>query len=202
MEREVDMTDIVYEAASVAYETVRKWGEVIKDPQGKVAWNLLPESEKDGYAKAVGYRIENPETTEVDMHNKWSADKFEAGWTYGEKLDFVKKTHPNLVPFEDLPVDQQMKDKLFLNVIDAILVARIEEIACGITRYTHHGKVVYVQPELKGKHRDHCLCFQGCSRFIPENREENCPIANKVYKTAKKYGIVSPVWECPDYITE
>ena len=28
-----------------------------------------------------------------------------------------------------------------------------------IERYDHHGKSVAVRTELKGKHREHCLCF-------------------------------------------
>ena len=32
-------------------------------------------------------------------------------------------------------------------------------------RYVHHGTKVAVQTELKGKHRDHCLCYL-CGSFI------------------------------------
>lgn len=29
--------------------------------------------------------------------------KIEQGWTYGDKKDFENKTHPDLVPFYELP---------------------------------------------------------------------------------------------------
>lgn len=64
--------------------------------------------------------------------------------------------------------------------------------------YEHHGTVVSVNPELKGKHRDHCLCFQGCARFKP-GTSENCEIAQAVYKNCVDFGIVTPVWECPQF---
>ena len=73
------------------------------------------------------------------------------------------------------------------------------EVAMAYVKYNHHGKDVWVHTELRGKHRDHCLCFQ-CSKFKPDNRAENCPIANKVYANCVQYNIVSPVWECPDFV--
>jgi hypothetical protein len=67
-----------------------------------------------------------------------------------------------------------------------------------IVKYEHHGSEVSVREDLKGKHREHCLCFS-CSKFTPENREENCPIANQVFDTCVKYDLVTPVWECPEF---
>lgn len=67
-------------------------------------------------------------------------------------------------------------------------------------RYVHHGKEVAVQPHLKGKHREHCLCY-GCDKFKPDatNGADQCPIAHAVYLNCVRFGIVSPVWECPDF---
>lgn len=64
------------------------------------------------------------------------------------------------------------------------------------TTYIHHGKSVVVRKDLKGQHRQHCMCYD-CALFTPEDREENCEIANAVYENAVKFGIVTPVWECP-----
>lgn len=65
--------------------------------------------------------------------------------------------------------------------------------------YSHHGKEVNVKKNLKGKHREYCLCYV-CNKFNPEDREKNCPIANEVYDNCVKFNIVTPVWECPDFI--
>jgi hypothetical protein len=69
----------------------------------------------------------------------------------------------------------------------------------NIIKYKHHGTEVSVQEHLKGKHREHCLCFQNCVHFKPENREENCEIANANFKTCVDFNVVLPVWECPKY---
>ena len=54
------------------------------------------------------------------MHNNWSAEKVADGWVYGEVKDVEKKTHPCLVPFDQLPLFQQKKDKLFSAIVDAL----------------------------------------------------------------------------------
>jgi hypothetical protein len=65
-------------------------------------------------------------------------------------------------------------------------------------RYEHHGKMVTVREDLKGKHREHCLCWT-CPLFKPENRENSCPRANLLYALDVALGMTTPVWECPDY---
>lgn len=62
--------------------------------------------------------------------------------------------------------------------------------------YIHHGEAVWVNKELKGKHREHCLCYS-CERFTPEDREKNCKIANLLYAVSVAMALVTPVWECP-----
>lgn len=64
--------------------------------------------------------------------------------------------------------------------------------------YIHHDRLVTVISALKGKHRDICLCYS-CDHFHPEDRGNNCPIANRVFATCVDFGIVTPVTECPRY---
>jgi len=65
-------------------------------------------------------------------------------------------------------------------------------------KYNHHGDEVYVNVELKGKHRDYCLCHD-CEYLNTVERSENCPIANAIYENCVKYSVVTPVFECPDF---
>lgn len=64
-------------------------------------------------------------------------------------------------------------------------------------RYEHHGNEVWVDSALKGLHRAYCLCFQ-CAKFKP-NTDENCPIAQSTYENCVEHGLVTPVWECPEF---
>ncbi len=65
----------------------------------------------------------------------------------------------------------------------------------SVIRYKHHGKKVWVREDLKGKHREHCLCFK-CKRFDEHNPSESCALANMIYAMCVKYNLVLPVWEC------
>lgn len=62
-------------------------------------------------------------------------------------------------------------------------------------QYVHHGVPSWVRQDLKGKHREHCLCWS-CRFFNPEDRESNCEIANALYRIDKVLEITTPVWEC------
>jgi hypothetical protein len=68
-----------------------------------------------------------------------------------------------------------------------------------IIGYLHHGEYVYVDEDLKGKHREHCLCWR-CYKFTPENRDTNCKIASLNFANCELNNLVSPVWECPVFI--
>ncbi|MDE6557677.1 MAG: Ryanodine receptor Ryr [Clostridia bacterium] len=46
-----------------------------------------------------------------NVHEVWSAGKLAEGWTYGERLDTEKKTHPSLVAYEELSESQKDYDR-------------------------------------------------------------------------------------------
>lgn len=66
-----------------------------------------------------------------------------------------------------------------------------------IEQYEHHGATVSVATELKGKHREHCLCF-GCAKFNP-GTTDNCPKAQRLFQLCVEEHMVTPVYECPDF---
>jgi hypothetical protein len=63
--------------------------------------------------------------------------------------------------------------------------------------YDHHGRVA-VKTKYKGMHRDVCLCSD-CAKFTPEDRENNCPLANELYAFCVKYGGTAIRQECADF---
>ena len=66
-------------------------------------------------------------------------------------------------------------------------------------KYVHFEDEVWVRSELKGKHREHCLCHS-CAHFTPEDRGGNCVIANTLYCLCVELDLVTPVWECPHFV--
>lgn len=65
-------------------------------------------------------------------------------------------------------------------------------------KYSHHGNDVFVRSDLKGKHRQYCLCFK-CKRLNISNRDNNCRIANTLYAIDVAFNITTPVWECGEF---
>lgn len=46
-----------------------------------------------------------------NVHEVWAQTRISQGWSYGEKRDDAKKTHPCLVPYEELPEDEKVYDR-------------------------------------------------------------------------------------------
>lgn len=46
-----------------------------------------------------------------NTHEVWSLGRIQEGWTYGKEKDSVKKTHPCLIPYDDLPESEKEYDK-------------------------------------------------------------------------------------------
>lgn len=46
-----------------------------------------------------------------NVHEVWSQNRMKDGWTYGPVRDDEKKTHPCLVPYEDLPEGEKDYDR-------------------------------------------------------------------------------------------
>lgn len=61
-----------------------------------------------------------------------------------------------------------------------------------------YGQTVTVVSAVKGQHDAHCLCFADCVHFHP-NEKDNCHLAQTLYELHCAYGLVVPVYECPDY---
>ena len=53
-----------------------------------------------------------------ENHNNWMKNKLKDGWIYGEKKDLQKKTHPCLVPYNELPFDEVIKDIIAQEIVN------------------------------------------------------------------------------------
>lgn len=108
----------VEEIAKVCHEANRALQSVLGEevsPSWTDAPAYMQESILEGVAKALnGY-------TPEELHESWRNFKLADGWVYGETKDAEKKTHPCLLPYEDLPETQKLKDFLFQGVVSALV---------------------------------------------------------------------------------
>jgi hypothetical protein len=102
--------------AKTCHEVIRALCQAFGD-SSIVSWENAPQWQKDSTFEQIKFALANPDAPVSATHDSWSAEKIAAGWVYGPIKDADVKTHPCLVPFDDLPSDQKAKDYLFRAVV-------------------------------------------------------------------------------------
>lgn len=98
--------------ARICHEANKALCEGIGDFSQK-PWLQAEQWQRDAAIDGVKFFLANSDAPDSVQHDAWIKDKIDAGWVYGIKKDSEAKTHPCLVPFEELPLYQQAKDTLF-----------------------------------------------------------------------------------------
>lgn len=108
--------------AEVAHETNRAYCATIGD-NSQPAWKYAPEWQRTSALKGVAFHIAQHVKGVVPSpsasHDSWLDEKIRDGWKYGPVKDADKKEHPCFVSYDELPVEQKMKDYLFGAVMAA-----------------------------------------------------------------------------------
>lgn len=106
------------EIARVAHEVNRAYCEALGD-NSQPAWEDAPQWQRDSARMGVALHTANDVGPEAS-HESWMAQKIADGWVYGPVKDPEAKQHPCIVPFGELPREQQAKDYLFRAVVHAM----------------------------------------------------------------------------------
>ena len=72
--------------------------------------NFTPESQQ---RRVESLKLCTPGTSDEDRHEEWVHKHIDEGWVFGEEFSSEHKTHPNLVPWEHLSRNTQMKTRIF-----------------------------------------------------------------------------------------
>lgn len=108
--------------AMITHELNRQWC-IFNGDESQLPWNSAPEWQKESAIAGVRFHIANPTAGDSASHDEWMRHKLADGWKFGEVKDPEAKTHPCLVPFEELPADQQFKDRLFRTAVHTVAAA-------------------------------------------------------------------------------
>ena len=84
------------------------------------AWKDAPGWQYASALLGVRMHIDNPDAGTDDSHKSWMKQKVDDGWVYGDEKDAVLKTHPCIVPYDELPPMQQAKDFIFRAIVHAM----------------------------------------------------------------------------------
>lgn len=105
--------------ARVCHEVNRAYCQALGD-NSQPAWEAAPEWQRASALTGVQLHTGSPDAGPQASHESWSAEKVATGWTYGPAKDPEAKQHPCLVPFDQLPREQQAKDYIFRAVVRAL----------------------------------------------------------------------------------
>jgi len=112
------VSDFTEAVARVCHEANRALCAAFGD-LSQPSWEQAPEWQRTSAIKGVQFHLDNPNAGPEASHSAWMADKLAAGWTWGSTKDPDAKKHPCLVPFHELPPEQQAKDHIFRAIVHA-----------------------------------------------------------------------------------
>lgn len=113
--------DLIHKAAKAAHEANRAICLLNEEDVVYPTWDDCPEEIRQSSIAGVKFLLDNPDATPEDQHKSWVKFKLDNGWVFGEKKDEVRKTHPCLVPYHELPKEQRIKDLAYQRVVRSIV---------------------------------------------------------------------------------
>ena len=106
-----------YKIAKICHQVNKAYCESIGDTS-QVDWEEAPNWQIQSAINGVKSHL-NDNITPEQSHEVWMKEKIDNGWIYGPEKDETLKTHPCIVPYNELPLEQRTKDYLFKAVCDA-----------------------------------------------------------------------------------
>jgi hypothetical protein len=104
--------------ARVAHEVNRAYQLAIGEPNPSPAWDEAPPDQRASAIAGIATALAG--ATPEQQHEAWASHKLADGWRFGPVKDPAAKTHPCLVPYAALPVEQRVKDNLYGAVVRAL----------------------------------------------------------------------------------
>lgn len=112
------MTHPLDRIARVCHEVNRAYCQALGD-HSQPAWEDAPAWQRESARMGVDLHSSGDFGPEAS-HISWMREKLATGWVYGPVKDPEAKQHPCIVPFDQLPTDQQAKDFIFRAVVHAL----------------------------------------------------------------------------------
>ena len=106
--------------ARIAHEVNRAYCAFLGD-DSQPAWEDAPDWQRNSAMNGVRFNRTDPNSGPEQSHANWYAEKEADGWVYGPVKDPEAKQHPCMVPYDQLPEEQRLKDHLFQAVVKTCL---------------------------------------------------------------------------------
>ena len=102
--------------AHMAHETNRAYCQAIGD-DSQPTWEEAPDWQKQSAINGVWFHTNHPDAGPSASHESWLKEKETDGWRYGPVKNPEIKEHPCFVPYDELPLEQKVKDYLFTAIV-------------------------------------------------------------------------------------
>lgn len=120
--------ELIKQIASVCHEANRSYCASIGD-HSQPAWDDAPEWQQKSAKSGVEFHLNHLQAGDSPApsasHDSWLAEKKADGWKYGLVKNPETKEHPCFVSYEDLPIEQRLKDYIFGAVVKAFFDAGV-----------------------------------------------------------------------------
>lgn len=107
--------DLLERQCIFVYEGARLQAAAVNAPVIPEPWSAREESFKTQFRPVIAMMMsENRKNSPEELHNDWWQAYIDMGWEYGPVRDKVAKTHPDMVPYDELGREEQDKDAVFV----------------------------------------------------------------------------------------
>ena len=106
------------QVARVCHDANRALQYVHGDPAPSQPWDCETDEIRESVVEGV--RAARRGCMSRELHGSWVKFKRERGWTYGPVKDSELKTHPCMLPYDELPQAQRDKDRVFRMIVRAM----------------------------------------------------------------------------------
>ena len=120
------LRDVVGYLPEFCHEINKVYCEAACDDYTQPSFKDIPVWQYNSLVNGINYIKEHPDSTPEQNHDNWLALKKSEGWTYGPVKDVVNKTHPCMLPYNELPKEQRVKDALFCAIVKLFWKIEIE----------------------------------------------------------------------------
>lgn len=114
------------QVAKIAHEANRAYCQTIGD-HTQPEWENAPTWQRQSAMKGVEFHLDalkdGRKPSPSASHEAWLAEKERDGWKYGPTKNPETKEHPCFVPYEQLPLEQRLKDYIFAAIVEAFFEA-------------------------------------------------------------------------------
>ena len=106
--------------ASVIHDANRRLQIIQGDQRPSALWDEAADYMVRESTESVALALADPERTPEQNHQGWMDRMAADGWTYGPDKDETARTHPLLVPWDELPEEARQKDRMFIAIVRAL----------------------------------------------------------------------------------